>query len=339
MHAPVRKLSLVVAALALGALVLVASASAGNAGFQPVAPQSPNADSITNTFWFITAFVLVVFVGVEALLVVFVVKYRRKKRDRNADGPQIHGSTRLETLWTLIPVVILVAIATFVFVELPGIVNVPGASAAGDRIEIAVRGEQFSWQFRYANGAIAFDRMRVPLGEPVKLTVTAPDWDVIHSWWIPALGGKIDAIPGRINSTWFTASKTGIFTGRCAELCGVQHAAMQTSVEVMPRAAFENWVATRAAQQRANQAGNTLGREEWTASCAKCHGLDGQGGYGPAIASSPTLQDKEALTTRVRQGVVSTSPDVPSMPPVGRDWTQEQIDALAAYLKERFGGG
>jgi cytochrome c oxidase subunit II len=339
MHAPVRKLPIVAAGAALAAFVLTTPALAGDVGIQPVTPQSPNAQNISNAYWFITAFVLAVFVVVETLLVVFVVRYRRRKRQAVVDGPQIHGSTRLETMWTLIPVVILFAVATFVFVELPGILDVPGANAAGDRVRISVRGEQFSWQFRYPNGAVAFDRMRVPVGEPVELTVTAPNWDVIHSWWIPALGGKIDAIPGRVNHTWFSATKTGVYTGSCAELCGVQHAAMLMSVEVMPRDQFDQWVSERADQQRVNQAGKTLGQEEWAGSCAKCHGLAGQGGYGPPIAQSPTLQDKAALTLRVRQGLVSNSPSVPSMPPVGKDWTQEQIDALYAYTKERFGGG
>jgi len=339
MHAPVRKLPPVVAGAALAAVVLAAPALAGNAGFQPVTPQSPNAKHITSAYWFISGFVLAVFLVVETLLVVFIVRYRRRKREVVVDGPQIHGSSRLETMWTLIPVVILFAIATFVFVQLPSILDVPGANAAGRNLRVAVVGQQFSWQFTYPNGAIAFDRMRVPAGEPVELTVTAPSWDVIHSWWIPALAGKIDAIPGRINHTWFSATKPGIYTGRCAELCGVQHAAMLMSVEVMPRDQFDAWMSQRAAQQHANLAGKTLGEEEWTASCAKCHGLDGQGLVGPAISSSPTLQNKAALTTRVREGVVSTSPSVPSMPPVGKDWTQEQIDALYTYTKERFGGG
>ena len=338
MHAPVRKLPPVAAGAALAALVLTTPALAGNAGFQPVTPDSPNAESISNTFWFITAFALLVFVGVESLLIVFVVRYRRRRHQGNADGPQIHGSTKLEAWWTLIPVVILVAIATFVFVELPGVTNVPGANAAGDRLEIAVEGQQFSWQYTYPNGAIAFDRMRVPVGEPVQLVVTAPDWDVIHSWWIPALGGKIDAIPGRVNSTWFQASKTGVYAGRCAELCGVQHTDMQMTVEVLPRDQFEQWVSGRADEQRSGQAGTTLGQEEWAGSCAKCHGLDGQGNVGPAIAKSAALQDEAALTKVLRDGVSSPGQATLPMPPVGRSWTQEQIDALSAYLKERFGG-
>jgi cytochrome c oxidase subunit II len=336
MHAPVRKSSLVaVIGAVLGALALATPALAGNGGFAPVTPDSPNAHSITDAYWFISGFILFVFVAVEGLLVAFVWRYRRKKRARYADGPQIHGSSRLENMWTLIPVVILVAVATFVFVKLPGIKNVPSANAAAGRLEVTVTGQQFSWQFTYPNGAVAIDHLRVPVGEPVHLTVTAPDWDVIHSWWIPALGGKIDAIPGRLNHTWFTAKTLGTFSGRCAELCGVQHADMLMTVEVMPRVQFEQWEAQRAQQQDSGSAGPTLGQEEWTGSCAKCHGLSGQGLVGPPISASGILQDETQLTALLRNGLTRGAKT--PMPPVGREWSQAQLDALTAYLKGRFG--
>jgi cytochrome c oxidase subunit II len=332
MHAPVRKLPPAVVGALLAAFFLATPALAGNGGFAPVTPDSPNAHGITAAYWFITGFVLFVLVGVEGVLVAFVFRYRRRRRPRDADGPQIHGSTRLESMWTMIPVLILIAVAAFVFVKLPGIKNVPSANAAAGRLEVAVRGQQFFWQFTYPNGAIAVDRLRVPVGEPVHLTVTAPDFDVIHSWWIPALGGKIDAIPGRTNHTWFTATKAGVYTGRCAELCGVQHAEMLMSVEAMPRDEFELWERQRSDQQQSGTAKDSLGQEEWSGACAKCHGLAGQGLVGPQIASSATLRTKTALTTLLRNGKST-------MPPVGRDWNQQQIDALAAYVKERFANG
>ena len=91
--------------------------------------------------------------------------------------------------------------------------------------------------------------MRAPEGRTVELHITAPDWDVIHSWWIPALGGKIDAIPGQLNNTWFKAQRVGVFQGQCAELCGLHHAKMLASVEVMPAAEFDRWYEERRAQQ------------------------------------------------------------------------------------------
>ena len=106
-------------------------------------------------------------------------------------------------------------------------------------------GTQFTWEFRYPNGVTTIDRLRAPQGRTVELHVTAPDWDVIHSWWIPALGGKIDAIPGRLNKTWFDAKRTGVFQGQCAELCGLYHAKMLATVEVMPAAEFDAWLEER----------------------------------------------------------------------------------------------
>jgi len=128
----VRKLLIAVAAsLLIAGTVLATPALAGNGGLSPVPPNAPGAKGITDIYWFVTVFIGAVFVAVEGLLVVFIVRYRRRKRARDADGLQIHGSTRLETMWTAIPVVILVAIATFVFVKLPGIKNTPVANAAG----------------------------------------------------------------------------------------------------------------------------------------------------------------------------------------------------------------
>ena len=123
-------------------------------------------------------------------------------------------------------------VAAFIFIELPGIKDIPDATAGEQQLEIKVTGRQFYWQYEYPNGVIAIDQMRAPAGIPVKLVVSAPDSDVIHSWWIPALGGKIDAIPGRTNETWFEADKEGVYTGQCAELCGLEHARMLASVEV-----------------------------------------------------------------------------------------------------------
>jgi cytochrome c oxidase subunit 2 len=334
MTAPVRRTLLVIVATTALGLVLVAAAAAGNGGFAPVPPESPNAEGITQSFWFITVFAVAILVLVEGLLIAFLVRYRRGHRARTADGVQIHGSSRLELTWTIGPVIVLFAIAVFVFVKLPGIADVPSASAGWAPLEIEVVGQQFAWEYRYPNGVVQIDHLRAPAGRAVELKVTAPDWDVIHSWWIPALGGKIDAIPGRVNTTWFQAAKPGIYKGQCAELCGLYHAKMLASVEVMDRAAFAAWLASEHEAQR--EPSVDLGRSEWEGFCAKCHGMDGEGGYGPALGES-TLTDSELVDRAAREG--RARPGRPVMPPVGRDWTQEQMDSLNAYLEERFGSG
>ena len=309
--------------------VLAAPALAGNGGFAPVPPQSPNADGITQSFLFISAFCLAIFLLVEGLLVAFVIRYRRRKRARFADAAQVHGATRLELAWTLGPVVILFAIAAFVFAKLPGIQDVPAAAAGSSNLVVDVTGTQFTWEFRYPNGVVAIDRLRAPEGRTVELHVTSPDWDVIHSWWVPALGGKIDAIPGRVNKTWFEATRTGVFQGQCAELCGLYHAKMLNTVEVMPAAAFDAWLSERADQQAAGT--SPLGRELWEGSCAKCHGASGEGGYGPKLAGSTLLKDENQVEQVLRNGFGK-------MPPVGREWNDAELAAITAYLSGNLGG-
>jgi cytochrome c oxidase subunit II len=291
------------------------------AQFAPVAPDSPNAEGIRDSWLFVSIFVFAIFVLVEALLVAFIWKYRRQKRGRFEDAAQVHGATKLELAWTAGPVIVLFLIAAFVFIELPGIKDVPDAAAGEEQVEIKVSGHQFYWEYEYSNGVIAVDQMRAPAGIPVRLEVTAPDSDVIHSWWIPALGGKIDAIPGVTNHTWFKAEQEGTYSGQCAELCGLEHARMLASVEVMSPDEFEGWLE----QQDASP--TDLGKEEWEGVCAKCHGLNGEGGIGPRIAGSPTLTDAEDLGNLVRNGRGA-------MPAVGADWTDEQVTALLDYLTE-----
>jgi len=295
------------------------------AQFAPVAPESPNAEGIRDSWLFVSIFVVAIFVLVEGLLIAFIWKYRRQKRGRFEDAAQVHGATKLELAWTAGPVVVLFLIAAFVFVELPGIKDVPEAAAGEEQLEIEVSGRQFYWEYEYPNGVVAIDTMRAPAGVPVRLEVTAPDSDVIHSWWIPSLGGKIDAIPGTTNETWFEAGNEGTYSGQCAELCGLEHARMLASVEVVSQDEFDAWLESRLAEQEAGS--GELGREEWEGVCAKCHGMNGEGGIGPRIAGSPTLTDVEDLGNLVRNGRGA-------MPAVGADWTDEQIAALVDYLTE-----
>jgi cytochrome c oxidase subunit 2 len=324
---------LATAGAAFVVLVWASQALAGNGGFGPVPPESPNAEGISQSYWFITALILGILVLVEALLITFLIRFRRRGRARDADGAQIHGSTRLETLWTVGPVLILFAVAVFVFVKLPGIKDVPTAAAGQPNLAVQVTGRQYYWQFEYPNGVIAIDELRAPVGGVVELAVTAPDYDVIHSWWIPALGGKIDAIPGRVNHTWFKAERAGVFSGQCAELCGLNHATMLARVEAMPQAEFDTWLTERRAQQ--DKGTSPLGREAYAGACAKCHGLAGQGkvaANAPQLQGSSLVNDPAGIAALLREGKNQ-------MPPVGRDWSDAEMKALTDYLKESFGSG
>jgi cytochrome c oxidase subunit 2 len=261
----------------------------------------------------ILGFTGAIFLLVEGLLVAFVVKYRRRNRPRTDEGAQVHGHARLEVIWTVIPVLILCVIGIVVFVELPKISSAP---AAADPIHITVEGHQYYWQFDYPNGARTIGDLYVPVGQVVDLRVVSSD--VIHSWWIPALGGKIQALPGITNHTWFKAEREGTFVGQCAELCGLYHAAMQARVIVTTDAAYKTYVSTTAKTD--------LGRSEYVGSCATCHGMHGEGGYGPNLQQSPLLLQASGLEQRVRQGGVK-------MPAVGDTWTPAQMQALVQYVK------
>ncbi|HEX4525511.1 MAG TPA: cytochrome c oxidase subunit II [Gaiellaceae bacterium] len=301
------------------ALVVAGTAAAGNGGLLPGEAHSPNAHRIDSAFIFVSVFTGIIFVIVEGALITFVIKYRRGKRPRTAEGPQIHGSTRLEVLWTVVPVVILAMIGVFVFWELPGIADAPKAAAA-DETTITVEGHQYYWRFIYPNGAVSINQMIAPADEVVHERVKGLDWDVIHSWWVPDLGGKYDAIPGRVNTTWFQAP-VGTYVARCAELCGIQHAHMDGTVKVVPRTEYDSFILRRAAHLSASG----LGQEEWQA-CESCHRLDHKY-IGPAIGGNPLLGDVAGLTKLLRKGQGQ-------MPPVGRNWTDAQIKALVDYTKQ-----
>jgi cytochrome c oxidase subunit 2 len=301
----------------LVALAAADVAAAANGGFTPVRPESPNAAHTQSAYYLILGFTSAIFVLVESLLVVFVWKYRSRGRARTVEGAQVHGHTRLELIWTALPVLILVVIAGFVFYELPSIDSAP---AAANPIHITVEGHQYYWQFDYPNGARSIGRLVVPTGAVVDLNVVSSD--VIHSWWIPALGGKVQAIPGRTNHIWFKADRPGTYDGQCAELCGVFHASMLATVAAKPKLSYEAYINRYAAA--------TIGEQEWTGVCATCHGNLGQGGYGPNIANNSLLTQLKSLSGIVRNGFTGSRG---AMPPVGDTWTKAQISALVAYVK------
>jgi len=305
----------------LVALATAGVAAAGNGGLAPVTPHSPNAVRITDTYWVVFGFTAFVFVLIESLLVIFIVKYRSRGRSRAVEGAQVHGHTRLELLWTVFPVLILAAIAVVVFWELPSIDHQP--SAATNPIHITVEGHQYYWQFDYPNHARSIGTLHVPVGAVVDLKVVSPD--VIHSWWIPALGGKIQAIPGRVNNTWFRANAAGTYTGQCAELCGVFHASMLATVKAQSAQSYRTFITKTAPA--------TLGAQEWSGVCATCHGNLGQGGYGPAISNNTIITQPAALAGILRNGVNGTTG---AMPPVGNTWTNGQILALVRYMQKNI---
>jgi cytochrome c oxidase subunit II len=320
----VRRFVRVLVCVALLALALAGAALAGNGGFAPVAPASPNEGGIRSVYWLILGFTGFIFVLVETALVVFIVRYRSRGRSREVEGPQVIGHTNLELAWTAGPVLILAVIAAFVFYKVGGIRNAPAAT--GGKQTIRIEGHQFYWEFVYPNGAISINTLRLPVDRRIELEIVSAD--VAHSWWVPALGGKLDAIPGQTNRESFRATKEGTFRGQCAEFCGIQHAAMIAYVQVLNQEDYDMWVKGRLSHP------SEVGRETFQGVCATCHGLSGQGDIGPPIGQSPLLADRNAMTLLLRNGGIK-------MPAVGRTWSDAQLKAVLDYLQKRFhtGGG
>ena len=271
---PNRRLRLVV--LASVAVLVAVLASAGAAGADLLSPESggsPNADRIDTLYWLIFAVALVVFLGVEGVLFYSLFKFRAR---RGVVPAQIRGNTRLEIGWTVGAAVILVILGVFTFVKLPGIRNPDVSSAngyqggyvqiadatrrvppSGKFLNICVTGQQYIWRYTYApncsqndfKSVFAYTTMYVPTDTTITLDIYGQD--VAHSWWIPKLGGKFDAVPGYTNHTWFKIPGKYAghsFRGQCAELCGRGHANMVANVVALTPQHFEAWLA----RQKAN---------------------------------------------------------------------------------------
>lgn len=259
-----------IAALVLAAFALLAFAGVASADLAtPEDGGSPNANDIDTLYKLVLVVALIIFVLVEGVLVYSLVKYRNRK---GAVAAQIHGNTKLEIGWTVGAAVILVVLGGFTFAMLGDIRNPPNSDASGyngpgtepvrfasaeDRqppngraLRIRVNGQQYLWRYTYADGdtnrlnnPFAYTEMVVPTKTTVTLEIVAQD--VIHSWWIPQLGGKFDAVPGHTNYTWFKIDKPGVYRGQCAELCGRNHANMVASVRAVSPDEFKVWLAAK----------------------------------------------------------------------------------------------
>jgi len=262
---------------------LLAQASGASADLlTPESGGSSNADSIDTLYKIVAAVAIVVFVGVEGVLIYSLIRFRVRK---DAVPAQIRGNTKLEIGWTIGASVVLVVLAIVTFVMLGDIRNAPNsdpdgfatqklekvASASpyqtvppnGKALNIKVNGQQYIWRYTYPdkddnelNDVFNYKELVVPTKTTVTLQIAAQD--VAHSWWVPQLGGKFDAVPGHLNFTWFKIPKPGVFRGQCAELCGRNHADMIATVRAVEPAQFTVWLEDKKGQI---EAANTLAQK------------------------------------------------------------------------------
>lgn len=343
------------------AALLSAGAWAAESKYNLPTPQSEVARQIYDLH------ILIMWVCVGIFVVVFSAMFYSIWKHRKSAGHQaahFHENTKLEVLWTLIPFVILIAMA---IPSTKVILNMRDASSPD--MTVKVTGYQWKWEYEYPAEGVKFlstlstphnqivnqadkgehyllevdNPMVVPVGKKVRLLLTAND--VIHAWWVPALGIKQDAIPGYIKDAWFKAENPGIYRGVCAELCGKDHAFMPIVVEVKSQADYDKWVADKkaAAAKTVMDANKTYtldelkahGEKVYAAHCAACHQPNGAGipGTFPALTGSKiTTGDKAAHIDIVMHGKANTA-----MAAFDKQLNDVDLAAVVTYERNALG--
>jgi cytochrome c oxidase subunit 2 len=249
----------------------------------------PPAEAIASLGVVVGIIALLILVGVEGALIWAAWRFRAS----GSEGParQLEGMTRIEIAWTAIPVVILAVVFALMLGtmrEISSAAAAPAPSGGAAALTVRAIGWQWWWEFRYPGASrdvVTANELHIPANTVVDLALEAHD--VIHSFWVPELAGKMDLIPGRTNHLRLYASRTGTYAGQCAEFCGVEHAWMRITVIVDEPAEFSRWLDAQAAPRvppgPASQAGPAQGERVFTASvCASCHAIRGSTAIGLA---------------------------------------------------------
>jgi cytochrome c oxidase subunit 2 len=225
-------------------------------------------EGVDLSFAIILGISLFFLVGITAVMIYFVVKYRRSK---NPKASNIHGNNKLEIIWTVIPTILVLIMFYFGWIGYKPMREVPEGA-----IPVKVYGQMWAWSYEYENGKVS-DKLVVPINQPVKLDLISRD--VLHSFYIPAFRIKEDVVPGRDNYMWFIAEEEGSYNVFCAEYCGDRHAYMLSTVEVIPEDEYLAWLETSDAPA-GEHPGLTILKQN---ACISCHSLDGSALIGPTF--------------------------------------------------------
>ena len=294
---------------------------------------APQTDALFLFLLGITAFFVVLIAG---SINVFMVYYRR--RDPHAIPPPIHGSLALEVVWSVIPF-ILVMIVFFWGARLYATIARP----PDDSINIDVVGKQWMWKIQHMEGRREINELHIPVGKPVKLTMTSED--VIHAFYVPAFRTKQDAVPGRYSTTWFEATKAGSYHLFCAEYCGTIHSGMIGRVVAMEPAEFQAWLQSGEAGALPALTPVAAGQALFQAQgCSSCHAA-GSGQRGPVLAglfgSTVRFEDGGSAVvdeTYLRESIVRPQAHLVAgyqaiMPTYEGLLSEENLMQLIAYIK------
>ncbi|MQG77310.1 MAG: cytochrome c oxidase subunit II [SAR202 cluster bacterium] len=335
------------ALLGLLVIVLLPILAACSSTDNPLTTISPKSDVARDIHWnyqIIFWFAVFVFIFVETLLLYAVIKFRRRPND--GIPKQVHGNTAMEITWTIIPALILIAIAIPTWITIFEIDDVPD-----DAYMIEIVGHQWWWEATYPDGQVTANEIHVPSDRPIGFNLNTAD--VLHSFWVPQLFGKQDIIPGRTNTLWFTPEVEGRFFGQCVEFCGISHANMRLEMIVDSPTVFASWLSgidspAPAAVSPAVVAGHDLFASK---GCVACHTISGRndavGIIGPnlslfgerlTLASATLDNNTENLTAWLKDpedikpgNIMSESAPIYTNPDLAL--TNAEIVTLVAYLQ------
>lgn len=316
-------------------LVLAGCGKTENSALDPAGPMAEEQFFLINLSTGIMVFVMAVVFGIF-----FYVLFRFRERPGQTEIPkQVEGSLKLEILWTVIPVTLLAILAVPTVSTTLSQGTMP---AKGEALEVNVTAYQYWWAFEYPEqGFVTGQEMHIPVGEKVHLKLKSED--VIHSFWVPRLSGKLDLNPGKTNEMVIQADKPGVYRGKCAELCGESHALMNFKVIAHEREDFDRWVEQmKNPDSKPKTATAEKGAELFAQSCIGCHAIEGgdfqQGGdsapnltgYGNRTEIAGFLEYTEENMKRWLKDPEKVKPG--SLMPGFGNMSDDQLDALTEYL-------
>jgi len=340
-----RMMSARVAACAgIGAGVLLATAAVAGADVpQPTifTPVSTPAFIIREIAFFVLGITAAIFVLVGGLGVYSMIRFRRPRSDDGAEPPQVYGSRQIELAWTVVPILIVVVLF---FVTARYIWGIEHRAQEADALEVTIVGHQWWWEIRYPKlGIVTANELHLPVSDavrPMPAYLTLESADVIHSFWIPQLAGKMDVIPNKVNRLWVDPRRTGTFVGQCAEYCGLQHGGMLLLVTVHTADDFARWTTEQQASAPDAPAA-AAGRELFSSlACISCHtvrGTPANGVFGPDLTH---LMSRSTIAAGVIQNTPKTLrawvEDPESIKPgalmPAMKLSGEEVDKVTAYL-------
>jgi cytochrome c oxidase subunit 2 len=305
------------------------------------APASTPADALFGVSLFVLGVTAAIFVVVFILLAYCVVKFRRRQNDDGREPPQVYGSNQVELAWTVIPVLIVVAL----FMATARVIATVQNTAQPNALQVVAVGHQFWWEFRYPGlNVVTANELHVPVSDPAHPTPTVIKLfsaDTDHSFWVPRLAGKTDLIPNHPNEMWIDPHEAGLYLGQCAQYCGTQHAKMLLRVYVQSQQDFDQWVEQQRQPAQLTAAAAEGQRIFQTTACINCHSVNGtvaDGRFGPDLThlmSRDTIAAGAAENTPSNLRLWIQNPEAikPGSLMPAMELSEREIDALTAYLE------